>query len=254
MRLPSQRRKHPTHSWPRAVLCVLVFGLVSTVAEGADDFQGFYTQPIPGGSISHSGAAAAPTPAFSAAGHRAQADVAVIATTFVPKVRPTVSTGGGQAGYNIRANDFVVGLELDLEEMKLNDPKTTNPQSSCCVATSVTVDHILKTDWLLTGRPRFGVVSGHCLVYGTAGAALTNRGYQTVLADTFATAHVGWVAGGGLQYQHAHVLLRGEYLYAAFGSALAPSPAYVPPAAFPSNVVNQTAKPQIVRGALNFRF
>jgi len=183
--------------------------------------------------------------------------VSAIAATFLPKVRPTVSTGGGQAGYNVQANDFVVGLELDLEEMKLNDPKTTNPLSSCCAPSSFTVDHVLKTNWLFTGRPRFGFVSGHWLLYGTAGAALTNRAYPTGLADTFATAHVGWAAGGGLQYQHAHILLRGEYLYAGFGSAPttgANLTAYAPPVAFPSNVVAQTAKPQIVRGSLNFRF
>ena len=107
-------------------------------------------------------------------------------------------------------------------------------------------------------RPRLGVTSGHWLVYGTGGAALTNRLYQALLTGAFATARASWAAGGGVQYQHAHILLRGEYLYTGFGNVPTTSAnltAFPSPAAFPATVVpTPNLKPQIIRGSLGFRF
>jgi len=222
------------------IVCALLSGSVSSGTAEADDFKGFYAQPNAGGSVSHAGVAT--TAVFSSTGHLAQTGALVIATTSAPKVRPTVSTGGGQAGYNVRSGRLVVGVELDLEERKLNDPQSTTALNPCCAPTIGTAaNHSLKTDWLFTGRPRLGVTSGHWLLYGTGGAALTNRIYQASLTDTFSTAHAGWATGGGVQYQHAHLLLRGEYLYAGFES--------------PAKVVQtENLKPQIIRAALGFRF
>jgi len=236
------------------IVSALVFGSLSADAARADDFKGFYAQPNAGGSFAHSGTST--TAAFSSAGHWAQTG---ITTTSAPKIKPTVSTGGGQAGYNVRSGRVVAGFELDLEETKLNDPRSSTALNPCCAPTIGTAaNHTLQTDWLFTGRPRLGVTSGHWLVYGTGGAVLTNRVYQASLTDALATAHAGWAAGGGVQYQHAHILLRGEYLYAGFGNVSTTSAnwtAFASPAPFPANVV-QTAnlKPQIIRGALGFRF
>src|SRR5262249_44542095 len=152
--------------------------------------------------------------------------------------------------------------------MKLDDSKSTTATYPCCAPTNFTVKQTVKTDWLFTARPRFGFVAGHWLVFGTGGVALTNLNYQALFTDTFATAHengggkgtrTGWAAGGGAEYQHGHFMLRGEYLYADFGSVSATSTnltAFTPPIAFPTNVFTHKSDltSHIVRMGLSFRF
>jgi len=184
-----------------------------------------------------------------------------------PGVRPAAVTRRGRTGHDFRSGSVIVGVELDVETIKLYDGKSTTATYSFCTATSLVDRDAVKTDWFSTGRPRFGFVSGHWLVYGTGGMALTNRIYQAEVTETVATAHgtdgmkairTGWTAGGGVEYKRARLALRGEYLYVGLAgmSAAGASTMAVMPTAFPSSLVLQTAnvKPQIVRAALSFRF
>jgi len=174
-----------------------------------------------------------------------------------PGVRPAAVARRGRTGHDFRSGSVIVGVELDVETIKLYDGKSTTTTYSCCTVTSL-VDPAVKTDWLFTGRPRFGVVSGHYLVYGTGGMALTNCICEAAATEAVAKAYGNWTAGGGVEYMSARLVLRGEYLYypgfagmATAGVSMSPSP----PASV-SSLVTQTAnrKPQIVRAALSFRF
>ena len=121
----------------------------------------------------------------------------------------------------------------------------------------------------MTGRPRVGVVFGPALFYGTGGVAVTNVKYTALFTDTFATAHesasledkrTGWVVGAGTEFRLSHHLsVKGEYLYAGFGTSTVTSnnlTAFTPPIAFPTNIFTHTVALHtgIARGGLNFRF
>jgi opacity protein-like surface antigen len=274
-----------------AVVCALVASLGSAGASGADDFRALYIRADVGGSMrgttlikeqkllapdkptekqmefnSHAHSDAATTSVLSSTGDVAR--VGVSPSVATPRVRPTAVTRRGQAGHDFRAGSVVVGVELDVETLKLYDGKSTTATYSCCAATCLLFNDAVKTDWFLTGRPRFGFVSGHWLVYSTGGMALTNRFYDAEVTDAVATARgndgikeirTGWTAGGGVEYKRARLALRGEYLYyGSFAgmSATGVSVTAIAPPAFPSSLVTQTAnlKPQIVRAALSFRF
>jgi outer membrane immunogenic protein len=209
----------------------------------------------------------AKTAVLSSTGDLARGDVSASAAIRAPRVRPTVVTSRGEAGHDFRAGSIVVGVELDVETMKLYDGKSTTAAYSFCTAASLVDRDAVKADWFSTSRPRFGFVSGRWLVYGTGGMALTNRIYQAEVTETVPTAHgtdgmkairTGWTAGGGVEYKRARLTLRGEYLYVGFAgmSAAGASMMAVMPTAFPSSLVLQIAnvKPQIVRAALSFRF
>src|SRR6185312_7363809 len=129
---------------------------------------------------------------------------------------------GGEAGFNFQREGFVFGLEADYGSMNLSGSTTVTGVYPCCAPTAFTVTQTAKTSWAFTIRPRVGLVFGRFLLYGTAGAAITNVKYTGLFTDTFATAHEsaainetrpGWVAGGGAEYHLGHHLsLKGELL------------------------------------------
>jgi outer membrane immunogenic protein len=245
---------------------MLVMGLAFAGAAKADDFKGFYVGGNLGASIARANAAT--TTVFSPTGYFATTSVPAIATAGVQKIRPTGFMGGGQVGYNFQAGSIVLGFEVDFGAMKLNDSRSTTATYPCCAPTTFTVNQSVKTDWLFTARPRLGFVSGRWMLYGTGGLALTNLNYQEVFTDTFATAHenggvketrTGWTAGGGVEYELDHIILRGEYLYSGFGRVSATSTnftAFSPPIAFPTNVFTHTTNlhSHIIRAGISFRF
>src|SRR5215472_12917589 len=270
------------------VVCALVASLGSAGAAEADDFKALYARADLGGlmrgtalmrspsrineqkslardkppkkemqfnSVPHSDAE---TAVLGSTRDSARAGVPPTTAIRVPTVMPTAVTRRGGAAHDFHAGSVVVGLEMDVETMKLYDGKSTTATYSCCA--SVKHDAV-KTDWFLTGRPRFGFASGHWLVYGTGGMALTNHIYEAEVKDAVLTVHgndgikeirMGWTAGGGFEYKRARLALRGEYLYAGFAGmpATGVTMMAVTPPAFPSANV----KPQAVRAALSFRF
>ena len=278
------------------VVCALVASLGSLRAAEADDFKVLFARADLGASMrsttlmrsphrikerrflapdkpakreiqfnSPAGSGDARTAVLSSTGDLARGEVSASVAIRAPKVQLTVVTSRGEAGHDFRAGSIVVGVELDVETMKLYDGKSTTATYSLCTAASLADRDAVKADWFSTSRPRLGFVSGPWLVYGTGGMALTNRIYQAT--ETVATAHgtdgmkairTGWTAGGGVEYKRARLALRGEYLYVGLAgmSAAGASMKAVMPTAFPSSLVLQTAnvKPQIVRAALSFRF
>ena len=214
------------------------------------------------------------SPAFSPIGYFATSSIPAIAGASNQKMSPDSFMAGGLAGYNHQWDDLVVGFEADFGRMSWNANTTTGPvQYPCCPPTptnpnTFTVTQSMSTSWLVTLRPRIGLVFGKFMAYGTGGLALTSVKYSALFTDTFATAHEsastdgmreGWVAGGGGEYRLSHHwAVKGEYLYggvraSTFSTNLT---AFSPPITFPANVFTHTVslRPQIARAGVNFRF
>jgi opacity protein-like surface antigen len=157
----------------------------------------------------------------------------------------TVSTGstntatpiaGGEGGCNWQAQEFVLGVESDLNGF--GKTQVTGTASIATPAfTSLTANSTASSNWLLTLRPRLGVANGHWLIFATAGLALCNFNFsQSVFASdiavlgplgipplsqsgSFNTTVTGGVVGGGIEYALSkNWSVKSEYLYVDFAS------------------------------------
>lgn len=249
--------------------CALAFVLFALgSAKAADnDFKGFYVGVNAGGAFGRPKVDTSPS--FSPTGYFAATSTPAITSASNQIIDTNGFTAGGTVGYNWQWDTLVVGLEGDYGAMNLSGSTTVTQPYPCCAPTAFTVAQTAKTSWVLTLRPRVGVVFGHFLLYGTAGTAITNVKYTALFTDTFATAHEtaainetrpGWTAGVGGEYHFSrHLSLKGEYLWTDFGVASIPTSgltAFTPPIAFPTNIFTHTVNMRagLVRAGLNFRF
>ncbi len=208
--------------------CAMVFVLAA--ASFGQDWKGFYVGGNAGGVKGNSDAFTSTV--FSPTGYFAQSSVPAIAAIGHQPLSPRGFTGGGQAGYNFQTGHWVLGVEADFGSMHVSDDFTATGIYPCCTTTSFTITQTVNSDWLLTARPRIGVANAHVLVYGTGGLALTNFNYKEDFIDTFASAHesastsellTGWTGGAGVEFKigsGGHWSMKGEYLFADFGSGL----------------------------------
>jgi outer membrane immunogenic protein len=170
---------------------------------------------------------------------------------------PGVSTGhdgsgwlaGGQIGYNLQLQQFVIGVEADASSAWL-DGSTSCPNAAFSCSHSY--------NWLASVRGRAGVaINGNrTLLYGTAGFAWADVDYAAndvatgaAFATNFSHRHSGWVAGAGIEHMLSqNMTARVEYLYYAFDDVTAPAGTLgAGPAAL-------DATTQTVRFGLNLKF
>lgn len=127
---------------------------------------------------------------------------------------PNGGVFGGQAGYNMQMNQFVLGLEADLEG---TGSSTTNTYA---LGTNKFGTHTLTTE-----RVRAGFAMDRTLFYLTGGYA----GVQTSASYTDTVfGGSGWASqwrnggaiGGGVEYAFTNnITAKAEYLYLPFGNA-----------------------------------
>jgi len=248
--------------------CALAFVLFALgSANAADDFKGFYVGANVGGAFGRPKVDTSPS--FSPTGYFASTSTPAITSASNQVIDMNGLNAGGTAGYNFQWENLVVGLEADYGSMNLSGSTTVTRVYPCCAPTAFTVAQTAETSWVFTVRPRVGVVFGRFLLYGTAGAAVTNVKYTGLFTDTFATAHEsaainetrpGWTAGIGGEYHLSHHFsVKGEYLWTDFGTASVPTSnltAFTPPIAFPTNIFTHTVNMRagLARAGLNFRF
>jgi outer membrane immunogenic protein len=138
--------------------------------------------------------------------------------------------GGVEGGYNYQMGNWLFGAEVDWTSLDLKNSNTKTLQSLALINPPITytLNQQVKTDWMVTLRPRVGYVFGPWLVYGTAGLAWSELKYRADLTDTRSAADAltasaqstktGFAAGLGGAYAFTpHVSLKGEWLYADFG-------------------------------------
>ena len=134
---------------------------------------------------------------------------------------------GGQVGCNMQSGLLVVGLEGDFDYFHSNPFFSNNSNTLGDGVTPFTIGQSLKTNYLATIRPRFGIAADRDLAYVTAGVALAQVSYLESYSDGGAPPGSGsaaaskslggWVAGAGWEHAFAdHWTLRAEYLYASF--------------------------------------
>ena len=251
-----------------AVSCLLCSALVAVGSAKAQDFKGFYAGANVGGVFGNSSAHTSTI--FDPSGYFAITSPPAINAVGAQHPDPGGFTGGGQFGYNFQFSHVLVGGEFDFGAMNLAGSSAASGVYPCCAPTTFMVQQSVKTDWLMTARPRIGVVRGPVLVYGTGGLAMTNANYQAEFSDTFASATenggvkkdlTGWAAGGGVELKvGGHASLKAEYLFANFGSVKTTSTnlqtSLILDPVWPMNVFTHTAdlKGHIVRVGFNYHF
>jgi outer membrane immunogenic protein len=188
--------------------------------------------------------------------------------------------GGGQVGYNWQAQNWLVGIETDIQGSYAH--ATTNIATFAPRFLPFSGVSETQENWLGTVRGRLGVlVSPSILAYGTGGFAYgsidrnwsgnrqgSNTGnlaaIQSWSGTTKSTTLTGWTAGGGLEWGLGYGFTLGaEYLYVRLtggdtfltnvqGAACAPPQAPANRCTF--SVSGADVVDNIVRAKLNYKF
>ena len=147
---------------------------------------------------------------------------------------------GGTVGANWQINQFVVGVEGDIDWADING-STSN--GLCAGATCST-----KNTWLSTFRGRAGFAADRILFYGTAGGAAGSIKASGAAFTNTSSAQFGWTAGAGIEGALTdNLTARIEYLYVDLGNDTCSI------VCFPGST-NVSFKTSLVRAGLNWKF
>lgn len=123
---------------------------------------------------------------------------------------PNGVVGGAHVGYNLQLNQFVVGLEGDVEGTGIS--RSFSP-GGALYDTSIPVQGSI--------RGRLGVAFDRALLYATGGAEFASFDNSVTAfrgVDQTSTARTGWTVGGGIEYAvTSNWSVRAEYRFADFG-------------------------------------
>ena len=164
-------------------------------------------------------------------------------------------TGGVQIGYNWQVNNFVFGVEADIQAADVE-----GSDSQEFLAGLVGVEMGTELDWFGTVRGRIGFVPAErLLVYGTGGFAFgRTTSTASITAPILGTEEVsdsmtrnGWTAGAGAEYAITNNwTFKTEYLYTDLGDedfySLNDGPIDLN--------LSSEVKFHTVRGGLNYKF
>lgn len=202
-----------------------IFAMLSGSAFAADlpNVKGppIFTPPPPvftwtglyvGGQVGYEWGTSDPNAVFVATG-------APVFGAVIPFYNDEGVVGGAHVGYNYQINQFVLGLEGDVEGSSYSGSGTGYfpPGKVFTDTTRIPIDGSI--------RGRVGIVWDRVLVYGTGGVAfasirntLTPANIATAF-DAADTGRVGWTAGGGVEYAiDPNWSVRIEYRYTDYGT------------------------------------
>lgn len=244
---------------------IMLAGLMIEGSAFAANWSGFYVGANAGAGINDSSYKLSPTGCFAngtcggvVSNNPLRTDTGNLSTVdFI---------GGGQIGLNYQFYPmFVAGLQADIDYSDMNENDSVN--RGLAPPLSGRFIHNVKENlnWFGTVRGRLGMeVCPNWLIYGTGGYAYghvssSSNALFTLGGDAYAGSanktRSGWTAGAGVEYAFCNVWSAGlEYLYVDLGSfgynntrnALAPLTA--------SYHTNLTARDNIVRFSLNYKF
>ncbi len=187
-------------------------------------------------------------------------------------LHPGGFVGGGEAGYNHQAGNFLAGLEADFSYSGLR--QTASATGAPFIGGVLQTTVATKLDWFGTVRGRLGVLPmNNLLFYATGGFAYGDAQTTTIGANLAATPpcngpsgfiycasgmtsgiSVGWTAGAGLQYAIApRWMIKAEYLYIDLGKQ---SVTYPDRDTLPVGTLTSTTRftANIVRVGADYRF
>ena len=142
--------------------------------------------------------------------------------------------GGAEIGYNYQFNNWVAGIEADIQGIASQAVNSSITSTSGTLSSTLTGS--MDTRWLGTLRGRLGFLPAPTLlVYGTGGLAYGEISASTSLAqsdtsnsftgsgtggDGFAELVTGWTAGGGVEWMFTqNWSFKVEYLHYDLGTA-----------------------------------
>ena len=140
---------------------------------------------------------------------------------------------GGTVGYNWQMNQFVFGLEGDVDWSDIRGSAICGGVTTCRV----------RNDWLGTARGRLGYAFDRIMPYVTGGLAVGDIKTSIDGVGSARDTKAGWTAGGGIEAAIAGPLTaKVEYLHVDLGHG--------------SAILGSNAKfnADIVRAGLNYRF
>jgi outer membrane immunogenic protein len=168
--------------------------------------------------------------------------VTVIPVGFGTNFTPNGVVGGGHIGYNLQLNQFVAGIEGDIEGTGIS--RTFSP-GGVIYNTSVSAQGSI--------RARLGLAFDRVLVYATGGGEFA--GFDTtvtaIASDQSSQTRAGWTVGGGVEYAVTpNWSIRAEYRFADFGDFTQPTPLIF---GFGSSV-NHHETENAVRAGFSYKF
>lgn len=175
-------------------------------------------------------------------------------------------TVGGEIGCNFQRENWVWGLEADLDWTGLSDSIDANypltPIFSGRAFNPRTLTITQRQEWLSTIRGRLGYSFDRWLVFATGGLAIgevKSSFYQNFFTvgitdqGSASETRVGWTVGGGVEYAfYRNWSAKLEYLYVDLGSFSYNSPASDDPSFLWTTTVK--TRENIVRAGLNYKF
>ncbi|MBL8568451.1 MAG: porin family protein [Phreatobacter sp.] len=160
---------------------------------------------------------------------------------FQNDARQSGVLGGLHAGFNYQINQFVLGLEADIEASGING----NDGGSGGDVNGV------RHRWNASLRARAGIAIDRALIYATGGVAFLNAQatqISRVPNEFIGFNSTGWTLGAGIEYAFTpNWTARAEYRYTDYGARTA---------IFPVSGYSERIKPQIhtVRVGVSYLF
>jgi len=167
-------------------------------------------------------------------------DLAALSTGELPLGNKSGFIGGAEIGYNYQINNWVAGIEADIQGISgqaVNSSITTTAPIVGVPVTS-TLTGAMDTRWLGTLRGRLGFVpTPTVLVYGTGGLAYSQVAASTSLVQSaadgsfvgsgvgnssggFSELLAGWTAGAGVEWMFTqNWSFKVEYLHYDLGTS-----------------------------------
>ncbi len=172
-------------------------------------------------------------------------------------------TGGAQAGYNFQTGVFLLGGELDVGYLGLDQSKKS-PQSIILFGGDTSAK--VKTDFYTAARLRMGLAAERLALFATGGWIGANSDISVVdrcttppcgplainaKSDKFLS---GWTAGGGLELGITrHTSFKFEYMYMDLGTEKVKDLGVAAGFTFPG-AWDVTTHAHLIRLGLNYRF
>ncbi|MGB4073976.1 outer membrane protein [Pseudomonas sp.] len=140
------------------------------------------------------------------------------------------ASAGVFAGYGVQSGDLYWGIEASLNSLSFDESRSPSPETVLSIPPEqFSLKQSVEADWQGTLRGRLGWAQDQWLAYVTAGVAVTRVKLEAQYADTLGVdgrgqgsseeTKTGWVVGLGGEYALSErCSLRGEYLYADYGS------------------------------------
>ena len=160
-------------------------------------------------------------------------DLAALATGNFTLGNKSGFIGGAEIGYNYQFNNWVAGIEADIQGIAGQAVNGSITSTSGTLSSTLTAS--MDTRWLGTLRGRLGFLPAPTLlVYGTGGLAYSEVSASTSVSqsdssigftgsgtggDGFAELVTGWTAGGGVEWMFTqNWSFKVEYLHYDLGT------------------------------------